>query len=44
MTLILPLRTGPPPIIRLRNELEGEEFEYAALLSALEDYAYPGTR
>src|SRR5680860_1304511 len=32
---------GLPPIARLRAQIEGEEFDYLALLRSLQDYAYP---
>src|SRR5660398_241951 len=35
------MENGLPPIARLRPQIEGEEFDYLALLRSLQDYAYP---
>src|SRR5680860_1565975 len=35
------MENGLPPIARLRAQIEGEEFDYLALLRSLQDYAYP---
>lgn len=35
------MKDGLPAIVRLRSQVEGEEFDYLALVGALEDYAYP---
>src|SRR5660398_214421 len=35
------MENGIPPIARLRAQIEGEEFDYLALLRSLQDYAYP---
>ena len=35
------MNDGLPPILQLRAQIEGEEFDYLALLQSLQEYAHP---